>query len=92
MFLLLKNIENLAKIVFSLKKKVSYFVVKKYFLLDSNDAICLAKSNIISGLKEETAQVRKLIKGGNYSKEETINHLEVLTAETIHRRKLYEEI
>ena len=61
-------------------------MVKKCFLLDSNDAICLAKSNIISGLKEkngqgkekdsseETIQGGKLFKGGNYSREETINH------------------
>ena len=41
---------------------------------DSNDAICLAKSNIILELKEKTMQVRKLFKGGNYSREENINH------------------
>ena len=34
----------------------------------------------------------KLFKCGNYSGEETINNQEVLTAETIQRRKLYEEI
>ena len=38
----------------------------------------------------------KLFKEGNYSREEleetTINHKEVLTAATIQRRKLYEEI
>ena len=33
--------------------------------------------------------MRQLFKGGNYSREETINHLEVLTAETIQRRKLF---
>ena len=33
--------------------------------------------------------VRQLFKGGNYSREETINHLEVLTAETIQRRKVF---
>ena len=31
----------------------------------------------------------KLFKGGNYSREESINHLEVLTAETIQRGKLF---
>ena len=61
----------------------------KNILLDSNDAICLAKSNIISELKEKTAQVRKLFKEGNYSREETINYYEVLTTETIQRRKLF---
>ena len=29
---------------------------------------------MISELKEKTAKVRKLFKGGNYSREETINH------------------
>ena len=33
--------------------------------------------------------LRKLFKGGNYSKEETINYLEVLTAETIQGRKVF---
>jgi hypothetical protein len=33
--------------------------------------------------------VRQLFKGGNYSREKTINHFEVLTAETIQRRKLF---
>ena len=33
--------------------------------------------------------MRKLFKGGNYSKEETINFLEVLTAETIRGRKVF---
>jgi hypothetical protein len=36
--------------------------------------------------------VRKLFKGGNYSREETINNLEVLTAETIQRRKLFKGV
>ena len=56
--------------------KTSYLLVIcfKNILLDSNDAICLAKSNIILELKEKTAQVRKLFKEGNYSREETINY------------------
>ena len=33
--------------------------------------------------------MRKLFKGGKYSREETINYLEVLTAETIQRRKVF---
>jgi hypothetical protein len=36
--------------------------------------------------------LQKLFEGGNYSKEETIRYKEVLTAETIQRRELYEEI
>ena len=31
----------------------------------------------------------ELFKGGNYSREETIDYKEVLTAETIQRRKLF---
>ena len=38
---------------------------------------------------EEIIQVSKLFKGGNYSREETINYYEVLTAKTIQRRKLF---
>ena len=34
-------------------------------------------------------KVRQLFKGGNYSREETINYQEVLTAETIQGRKLF---
>ena len=35
-------------------------------------------------------QVRQLLEGGNYSREETINFLKVFTAETIQGRKLFE--
>ena len=35
--------------------------------------------------------VRQLFKGGNYSKEESINYLKLLTAETIQRRKVFKE-
>ena len=57
--------------------KTSYFLVisfKNIYFNESNDAISLVKSNMISELKEKTAKVRKLFKGGNYSREETINH------------------
>ena len=33
--------------------------------------------------------MRKLFKGGNFSREETINHYEVVTEETIQMRKLF---
>ena len=33
--------------------------------------------------------MRKLFKGGNYSREETVNYWEVLAAEAIQRRKLF---
>ena len=33
--------------------------------------------------------MRKLFKGGNYSREETIDYQEVLTAETIQGRKVF---
>ena len=33
--------------------------------------------------------LQQLFKGGNYSKEETINYWEVLTAETIQKRKVF---
>ena len=36
-----------------------------------------------------SSAVGKLFKGEKYSREETINHLEVLTAETIQRRKVF---
>ena len=67
MFLLLTNIEILATIVFFHHKSFLFqnnLLSKDFF--DSNDAICLAKSNIILELKEKTMQVRKLFKGGNY--------------------------
>ena len=35
--------------------------------------------------------MRPLFKGGNYSKEESINYLKLLTAETIQRRKVFKE-
>ena len=33
--------------------------------------------------------MRPLFKGGNYSKQETINYQKVFTAETIQRRKVF---
>jgi hypothetical protein len=33
--------------------------------------------------------VQPLFKGGSYSKEETINYLKLLTAESIQRRKVF---
>ena len=76
MFLLLKNIGILATIVFVLHKNFLFLgnMLQKKYLNESNDAICLVKSNMISELKEKTAKVRKLFNGGNYSREETINH------------------
>jgi hypothetical protein len=83
-FSLLTNVEILATIVFFLHKSFLFLgnMLKNIYFLDSN-AIFLAKSNIISELKGNTAQIKKLFQGGNYqilggfdrgnySKEETI--------------------
>ena len=40
-------------------------------------------------MRKETIQGKKLFKGKNYSREETINFYEGLTEETIQRRKLF---
>ena len=46
----------------------------------------LFKPHIVAA---EIIQGRKLFKGGNYLREETINLFEFFTAETIQRRKLF---
>ena len=74
-FLLLKNIGILATIVFILHKNFLFlgkYALKICIYFNESNAICLVKSNMISELKEKTAKVRKLFKGGNYSREETI--------------------
>ena len=68
------------------------FLVKNYCnqeTLLKKDSILFHNCNVCDSYSLERLRVRQLFKGGNYLREETINHQEVLAAETIQGRKVF---
>ena len=70
----LLQLGNIAKNIISicLLKHFEQFQFQEHYKMANKSLFCFP-----------LIQVRKLFKGGNYSREETIKYLEVLTAETI---------